>query len=67
MLETYTVATLLLIGAVASGYLLVRLPFVRRLYLPTSLAAGLLLLVLGPQVAGQYFPQWQIPAEFYDM
>ncbi len=67
MLETYTVATLLLIGVVASGYLLVRLPFVRRLYLPTSLAAGLLLLVLGPQVAGQYFPQWQIPAEFYDM
>lgn len=67
MLETYIVATLLLIGAVIGGYILARLPLVRRLFIPTSLAAGLLLLVMGPQIAGRYFPAWQIPTEFYSM
>ena len=67
MLETYTVAILLLIGAVIVGYILARLPLIRRLFIPTSLAAGLVLLILGPQVAGRYFPAFQIPDEFYEM
>lgn len=67
MLQTYIIATLLLVGAVVAGYILVRLPVIRRLYIPTSLAAGLVLLILGPQIAGVYFSQFQIPAEFYDM
>ncbi len=67
MLETYITAILLLIGAVVGGYLLARLPLIRRLFIPTSLAAGLLLLVFGPQIAGRYFPEMQIPTEFYDM
>lgn len=67
MIETYIFATLLLIGAVMGGYLLARLPLVRRLFIPTSLAAGILLLVFGPQIAGRYFPEMQIPGEFYDM
>ena len=67
MLTQYTVAGLLLIGAIVGGYILARLPLVRRLFIPTSLAAGLLLLVLGPQVAGVHFPRFQIPHEFYDM
>lgn len=67
MLETYIIATLLLIGAVIGGYLLARLPLIRRLFIPTSLAAGLLLLVFGPQIAGKYFPEMQIPVEFYEI
>lgn len=67
MLETYIIATLLLIGAVIVGYILARLPLIRRLFIPTSLAAGLVLLVMGPQIAGRYFPAFQIPGEFYEM
>ncbi len=66
MLIHYILATLMLAAAVAGGYLLARLPLVRRLFIPTSLAAGLLLLLFGPQVAGQYFPAWQIPTEYYE-
>lgn len=61
----YAFATLILVGAVIGGYVLARLPLVRRLFIPTSLAAGLLLLVFGPQIAGQHFPAMQIPAEYY--
>lgn len=48
------------------GYLVVRTPLVSRVYLPGSLIAGLLLLIVGPQIAGQYFPDWQLRAGFYD-
>lgn len=67
MFMTYIASALLLVGAIIAGYILARLPLIRRLFIPTSLVAGLLLLVLGPQVAGQYFPAWQIPAEFYTL
>ena len=63
---TSVVSLLILLGAVASGYLIVRFPLVRRLFIPTSLAAGLVLLILGPQVAGVHFPQFQIPTEYYE-
>ena len=56
-----------MLGAVIGGYALARLPLIRRLFIPTSLAAGLLILVFGPQVAGEYFPQWQIPSEMYEL
>lgn len=48
-----------------AGYILVRLPIIKKIYLPSALGAGLLLLALGPQIAGQYFPQLQLPAETY--
>lgn len=48
-----------------AGYLIVRLPIVSRAYLPGSLVAGFLLLTLGPEVAGQYFPDWQLNPQFY--
>jgi ESS family glutamate:Na+ symporter len=66
MVMHYSIAVLMLIGAVVGGYILARLPLIRRLFIPTSLAAGLLLLVFGPEVAGIHFPSWQIPVEFYD-
>ncbi len=67
MITQYIVAGLLLLGAIIGGYILARLPLVRRLFIPTSLAAGIVLLVLGPQIAGEYFPALQIPKEFYEM
>lgn len=67
MLTNYILAAVLLLGAVIGGYALARLPLIRRLFIPTSLAAGLLILVFGPQVAGEYFPQWQIPSEMYEL
>ncbi|OYX43450.1 hypothetical protein B7Y94_01260 [Candidatus Saccharibacteria bacterium 32-49-12] len=56
----------LLTLAIALGYAIARLPLIRRLFIPTSLAAGILLLILGPQIAGQYFPAIQIPTHYYD-
>lgn len=62
-IETYA---LLVMGAfLVAGYLAVRLPVVNKVFLPGSLAAGLLLLLASPQVAGQYFPEWQIDPAFY--
>lgn len=66
MVNFYIVATVLLACAVVVGYIIARLPAVRRLYIPTSFAAGILLLVFGPQVAGNYFPALQVPTEFYE-
>lgn len=67
MISMYVASALLLLGAIIGGYILARLPLIRRLFIPTSLAAGLILLVLGPQIAGKYFPALQIPSEFYEM
>ena len=66
MLSSYWLATLAIAAALFIGYLFVRLPIVRKSFLPGSLAAGVLVLILGPQVAGQYFPEWQLPSVFYD-
>lgn len=66
-MNIYIIATALLVGAVIVGYVLARLPLVRKLYIPTSFAAGLLLLVLGPEIAGKYFPSFQIAGEFYEL
>lgn len=48
------------------GYLLVRLPVLRSAFLPGSLVAGILLLALGPQIAGIHFPEWQISKNLYE-
>lgn len=66
MLSHYFIGAILLAAAVVAGYIFARLPLVRRLYLPTSLLAGVLLLVFGPQIAGNHFANLQIPQEFYD-
>ncbi|MDR0397834.1 MAG: hypothetical protein LBH36_01460 [Candidatus Nomurabacteria bacterium] len=49
------------------AYTISRAPVIRRFYLPAALIAGVLLLVLGPQVAGRYFPGWQLQSVFYDI
>lgn len=45
MYVSYLLSGLLLALAVVAGYLFVRLPLVRRLFLPTSLLAGVILVV----------------------
>lgn len=62
----YIIALAVLTLSVLAGYMVVRLPLLRRLYIPTSLAAGVILLILGPQIAGHYFPEVQIPTAYYD-
>lgn len=56
-----------LAAMIPAGYVLVRLPLIRRFYLPTALGAGLLILILGPQVIGKYAPELQIPVENYEL
>ena len=48
------------------GYIIVKLPLFNRWYLPASLIGGLILLALGPQIAGHYFPEWQVLPMFYE-
>lgn len=66
MLAIQTYSLLVVGGFLIAGYLIVRLPLLSRAYLPGSLIAGLLLLIVGPQVAGQYFPDWQLNTQFYE-
>lgn len=55
MLYVYAYAVIL--AVLTLGYFLVRLPIIRKAYLPTSVGAGLLLLALGAE-AGKVFPEW---------
>lgn len=56
---------LLIIFVVA--YAISRVPILRRFFLPVSLIAGLILLLLGPQIAGQFFPQYALTSEMYEV
>lgn len=49
------------------GYVIVRAPFIRRFYLPTALVAGLILLLLSPQVAQNFYPNFHLSKAFYDI
>ncbi len=66
MIATQTYSLLVVGGFLMAGYLIVRLPLLSRAYLPGSLVAGMLLLILGPGIAGQYFPDWQLNSQFYE-
>lgn len=65
MLATQTYSLLIIGAFLIVGYLAVRLPLVSRVFLPGSLVAGLILLVLGPQVAGVHFLDWQLSEDYY--
>ncbi len=53
--------------AVILGYLFVRLPVIRWAFLPGSLASGMILLALGPDISGVFFPDYQLPSAYYQM
>ena len=63
---TYISALLVLVGAITVGYLFVQLPGVRRSFLPASVVAGIMLLLLGPQVLGKFPTDSSIAAELYE-
>ncbi len=60
-------AVCILVGALVLGYLFVELPLVRKSFLPASVAAGLFLLVMGPEVLGQLAPVSSIGWDMYDI
>ncbi len=66
MLAIPTYASLVIGAFLVIGYLAVRLPLVSRFFLPGSLVTGFILLILGPQIAGVHFPDWQLNIKFYD-
>lgn len=49
------------------GFLIARAPFVRKFYLPTALVAGVILLILSPQIMGKINPEFQLSKAFYDV
>ena len=61
--ETYSLIALF--GAIVLCSLAIRLPIIRMSFIPASLAAGVLLLLLGTQVAGIYAPEWQLLESYY--
>lgn len=58
-------ATAVLIGALVVGYLFVELPYVRKSFLPASVATGLFLLIMGPEVLGRVSAQSSIGLDMY--
>jgi ESS family glutamate:Na+ symporter len=62
----YLIAGLILLAAFGVAFFLTKSPGLRKFYLPASLIAGLLLLVLGPQILGRLLPGYQIESHFYD-
>jgi Na+/glutamate symporter len=61
----YHIFILLIVFILA--YILSKTPVLRRFYLPTALIAGLMLLILSPQVAGNYFPSHALSEELYEV
>lgn len=61
----YASALLVLIGAITVGYLIVQLPGIRRSFLPASVAAGLILLLLSPQILGKFPTDSSIAESLY--
>lgn len=51
-----TTAYVIIILALIAGYVFVKLPLIRRAYLPASVIAGILLLVMGPELVGGLSP-----------
>lgn len=60
------IVKLLVLGTVLGfGYWMVRAPVIRRSFLPTGLGAGIILLLLGPQVLGSFNVQLALPNSYY--
>jgi len=62
MLQTVT-AYVVIVLALLAGYVFVKLPVIRKAYLPASVIAGILLLLLGPEVVGGINPSFYIAWE----
>lgn len=65
MFSSILIQTVILTSALAAGYVVVRMPLIRRSFLPTGLGAGILLLIFSPQVIGEFYPYMSFPAEYF--
>ena len=65
MFADYAIACAVLLVTLIIGTLLVRLPIIRKSYLPASVAAGIVLLLLSPQVAAYFNFTQYIPMQYY--
>lgn len=63
---TVIAAGIVLCAALLVGLVVVRLPLIDRFYLPASVAAGLLLLALSPQMTNLQLPQYGFTDDLYD-
>lgn len=66
-LTMYIASFLVLVGAITVGYLFVKMPGIRKTFLPASVAGGLMLLVLGPEVLGVFPGSRPIEGAFYEI
>lgn len=65
MFSSFLLQTVVLCSALGAGYIVVRMPLIRRSFLPTGLGAGILLLIFSPQVAGELYPAVSFPPEYF--
>ena len=65
--SVHLISFLVLTGAITVGYLFVKMPGVRKTFLPASVAGGLMLLVLGPEVLGIFPGSDPIEETFYEV
>ncbi|HRV76159.1 MAG TPA: hypothetical protein P5247_02145 [Candidatus Saccharimonadales bacterium] len=65
MIISILIQTAILGAALSAGYVVVRMPLIRRSFLPTGLGAGILLLILSPQSIGEVLPFMSFPAEYF--
>lgn len=64
-MNVYVAALLVLVGAITVGYLFTQLPGIRRAFLPSSVVAGIILLILGPEVLGKFPTDTSIATSLY--
>lgn len=67
IIYTWVYSIIMLVAVFIVGFLIARAPFVRKFYLPTALISGLILLALGPQIMGQFNPEFQLSGAFYNV
>lgn len=65
MFISFLLQTVILAAVLGAGYVVVRMPLIRKSFLPTGLGAGILLLIFSPQVIGQFYEFMSFPAEYY--
>ena len=65
IIYTWTYSIIMLVSVFVVGFLVARAPLVRKFYLPTALVAGLILLILGPQIMGNVSSEFQLSKAFY--
>lgn len=67
IIYTWVYSIIMLVAVFVVSFLIARAPFVRKFYLPTALISGLILLALGPQIMGQFNPEFQLSGAFYNV